>query len=222
MGRPKKEKKIVQPRFRLEAEDVDFLDAEAARLGVTRDQLVHDAINVLRKKKAQKYKGYKWVVMSKPWTCFKCGRKYPPLTKAMYNLDGYGEAACPECVVKQEQTDEVAAKFYIAQLRLRKINKGLDKQAKERAEELLALKQEVDIYKLGLKHEQLEKEKEQLMKWNREFLQKHFGTDRDREAIEKLEQKLKEIEELQREIREKIRKLLLLPLKKRKKEKTYA
>ena len=136
-----------------------------------------------------------------------CGAVIPFGAYAYVNKDTE-EALCLECGVKRGLSSKDRAKQIVAFLELREDLKALKDEKKVQADALVLLKQQVDIYRLGERDLDLEKQILHLCKLAEDYLRQGLNSPGEKEALEMLQAAVREAQELQREVRDQVEKRL--------------
>lgn len=113
-------------------------------------------------------------------------------------------ALCLECGVKRGLSSKDRAKQIVAYLELREEIKALKEERKIQADALMMLKQQVDLFRLGERDLDLEKEILALCKVAEDYLRHGINSKEEKEALEAVQTTIREAQELQREIRDQV------------------
>jgi len=140
--------------------------------------------------------------------CGGCGDSIPFGAWAYYDPRS-GEAVCPECGVERGWTSKERIKQLIQGLEIRENLKVLKEQVKIETDALMLLKKQIDLHRLGERDLQLETQIIELMNTVDSYL-KQCGTPKEKEALDKMFDVMRETQELQKEVREQVQNRLFV------------
>jgi len=118
------------------------------------------------------------------------------------------EALCLECGVKRGLSSKDRAKQIVAYLELREDIKVLKDERKILADALVMLKQQVDLFRLGERDLDLEKQILSLSKLAEDYLRNNLASDEEKAALQQLLDAIEDSREMQREIRDQVERRL--------------
>lgn len=129
----------------------------------------------------------------------KCPNDLPFGVWVYYNSKS-SEALCIECGIKRGWMSKQRVKQLIRRRELQEDIKALGKQRKIEADTLVLLMEKIDLHRLGERDLDLEKQIVKLMKTVQDYL-KHCGTPKEKEALDKVFDVIRQTQELQRDVR---------------------
>lgn len=132
-----------------------------------------------------------------------CGAVIPFGAYAYVNSDTKA-ALCLECGVKRGLSSKDRAKQIVAYLELREDIKALKDEKKVQSDALVLLKQQVDLFRLGERDLDLEKQILSLLKVAGDYLRQGVASQNEKDALNKVSNTIREAQELQREIRDQV------------------
>jgi hypothetical protein len=118
------------------------------------------------------------------------------------------EALCLECGVKRGLSSKDRAKQIVAYLELREEIKALKDEKKVQGDALVLLKQQVDLFRLGERDLDLEKQIMSLSNLAKDYLRSNLASDEEKVALQQLLDAVEDARELQREIRDQVERRL--------------
>jgi hypothetical protein len=136
-----------------------------------------------------------------------CGVAIPFGAYAYVNSDTK-EALCLECGVKRGLSSKDRAKQIVAYLEFREDIKVLKDEKKVQGDALVMLKQQVDLFRLGERDLDLEKQILELSKLASDYLRSNLASDEEKAALKQLLAAIETARELQREIRDQVERRL--------------
>lgn len=123
------------------------------------------------------------------------------------------EAICVECGVKRGWTPKQRVQQIIKHLELKEDVKALQKQRKVLADAVLLMQEKVELHRFGEKDAELETQIIKLMTTVEDYLH-HCGTVSEKEGLPRVFEVIRETQELQHEVRERIQNRMFLIEKK--------
>ena len=166
-------------------------------------------------KKTEESQALKLIPLKYPGKCTKCDKQLDQGEWAMWGR-GVG-VICTECHFKK-YGDKITVKRLI---RLKEIKWNISVAQKELdriLDKILDAEQKVNIYELGVLHEEAEAAKNKLVQLAHDYLKRGLGTDQEKQVLESVKKQIWDIEELKRKIQERVRTALFKPVKKKKKK----
>ncbi len=147
--------------------------------------------------------------------CTDCGKKLPFASWAYFNADSE-QAICVECAAQRGWASKDRVKDLIAKLELQEDIKALKKERSVWANALLLLKEQTDLHRLGERIIELEMQATRLMGRVQNYMEK-VATAEEKAVLKQVIEELREVTELQKEIRDHLEsRLFLLERKERK------
>jgi len=140
--------------------------------------------------------------------CGSCREPLPFGAWAYYDPRS-GEAVCPECAVKRGWTPKERIKQLIKTLEIREDLKVLKEQVKIETDALMLLRRQIDLHRLGERDLELETKIIEIMNTVDSYL-KQCGTPKEKEALDKVFDVIRETQELQKEVREHVQNRLFM------------
>jgi len=138
------------------------------------------------------------------------GCKEPlPFGSWVYYDSRSSEAICPECGVERGWTPKERIKQLIKGLEIREDLKVLKEQVKVETDALMLLKKQIGLHRLGERDLELEKQIIEMMNTVDSYL-KQCGTPKEKEALAKVFDVIRETQELQKEVREQVQNRLFV------------
>ncbi len=152
--------------------------------------------------------------------CTDCGKKLPFGAWAYFNADSE-QAICVECAARRGWASKDRVKDIIIKLELQEDIKALKKERQVWANALHLLKEQTDLHRLGERIIDLEKQATNLMGKVQSYFQKCAGPE-EKKILQQVCEELREVSELQKEIREHLESRLFLLERKERKQKRKA
>jgi len=140
--------------------------------------------------------------------CGSCKEPLPFGAWAYYDSRS-GEGICPECAVKRGWSPKERVKQLIKALELQEDIKALKEQRKIEIDALILLKKQIDLHRLGERDLELETKIIELMNTVDGYL-KQCGTPKEKEALGKVFDVIRETQELQKEVRDRVQNRLFV------------
>ena len=123
------------------------------------------------------------------------------------------QTICVECGVKRGWTPKQRIQQIIKHLEMKEDIKALQKQRKILADTILLLQEKVEVHRFGEKDAELETQIIKLMAIVEDYLH-HCGTISEKDGLQKVFEVIRETQELQHEVRERIQNRMFMIEKK--------
>jgi len=120
-----------------------------------------------------------------------------------YFLPATNDTMCIECGTKRGWTSKQRATLIVQELEIREDLKALKKQRKIDSEDLLHLKEQIDLYKLELREFAIEKQAIKLITLIDDYL-KNVGSPAEKALFDKAVKTIEECRDLQKEVKEQV------------------
>ena len=120
-----------------------------------------------------------------------------------YFLPETNDTICIECGTKRCWTSKQRANLIVQELEIREDLKALKKQRKIDSEDLLHLKEQIDLYKLELREFAIEKQAIKLITLIDDYL-KNVGSPAEKALFDKAVKTIEECRDLQKEVKEQV------------------